>query len=883
VRHNIYILFFSLITFSLFAQTKIEGKVTGPAGKLLTGAAVVLKNSEQKIFAYTFSAEDGSYLLSVKDQGEYILEVNFLGYKQETALVDVTSDVKAFTFNFSLQEIDDVLEAVVIEVEKPVSRHGDTLAYDAKALSTGHEVVVEDLLKNIPGITILEDGTIKYGEREIDKVMVDGEDLFNKGYSLLTKNMPTQPLDKIEVLQNYSKNKLLKGIEDSNAVALNLTIDEQFKNIWFGNLTAGYGNDNRYKANGNLMNFGKYYKNFFSFALNNAGYDNIGNISGMQNSSTDIETIGMGSRAVQAMHLSGKVSRIDEERARFNDSEMATFSSIMPLSDKIKVRFNGFLGFDELYSYQNAFIVRDFEGTYFQNTEINNSKDKLKKGYVSAYLNYDLSATQMLQSLSTFNSGNSRFNNTYIFNTICTREELETNNSYFDQQLTYTYKWKDRNIILLKSRFLTDRIPQTYAINDYLLGDLFPYENISAINNNVKSSMDFGGLEADFKLKQKNDDLIAFTVGYEYNHTTLASRFSLFRDSEIIMPPGFQSNATYSVGDLYAKSGYKWKIKKLSIGADLNAHQLFNKFKNIAGDNKKQNPFFINAISNATWEISPDNVLSAYYIYNVDNSNIVQVNDAYLLTSSRSFSKGLGTFNQFENSSANINYTTKHYLNRYSFSAGLSYSKQNDIITYRSQINQNSSLSEAFVMRGGHSSSIYIKSHFVIKKLKGSMAIDGMGSQNIYYNQINESDLRKNIIYQQVYSFGWRSSFKSDFNFNFRTEWNFTKIKSEQHAFNNTSKFSYLDLMYKVSDRLDVKAKAEHYNFGGLDTYNNYFFADFEAKYSFKKDKYSISLDGRNLFNTDEFTTYSVSDIGYSTNSYRLLPRYVMLSFMYRF
>lgn len=875
-------LIFFLVPFTSLCQSKLYGVVTNTSGTTLSGASILLKDSDNKIIAYSISGENGKYLIDIKKAGTYIVEANSLGYQKVSVEIVIDSDTKIIEQNITLDEGGEVLKEVVIEVEQPVKRRGDTLVYDAKALSTGHEVVVEDLLKNIPGITILDDGTIKYGDREVEKVMVDGDDLFNKGYSLLTKNMPTQPLDKIEVLQNYSKNKLLKGVEDSDGVALNLTVDEQYKNIWFGNLTTGYGNDNRYKASGNLMNFSKRYKNFFSFALNNAGYDNVGNIAGMQYNSSDIETIGFGNRATQAMYLGSSVSRIDEDRARFNNAEMATLSTILPLGKKAKLRLNGFIGFDDLYTYQNAFTVRSFENTYFENTEVNNSKNNIKKGYVSGYFNYDISASQMLQTLSTFNSGRNIFKNNYIFNGVSTKEQLETKNSYFDQQLTYTHKWKDRNVVLLKSRFLTDRIPQDYGINDYLLGDLFPYENIVAIGNAVKSSKQYAGLEADFKLKQNNNDLIAFTAGYQHNSDNLATRFGLFNDDATIQPEGFQSDTRYKVGDLYAKSGYTWKIKKILIGANVNAHQLFNSFENINGETKSQNPFFINTVVNASWEISPDNTLSAYYIYNVNNSNIIQVNDAYLLTSSRSFSKGLGEFNQLESSSANLNFTTKHYLNRYNFSAGLTYGRQNDIISYRSQINQNISLSEAFVMRGGDRSSINLRSHFVVRNLKGSLALDALGTQYIYYNQVNESGLRKNIMYNQVYSFGWRSSFKSAFNFNLKTEWNYTKIKSD-NTFSNTSKFSYMDLMYAVTDKLDIKVKGEHYNFGGLDRYNNYFFADFEARYSFKKDKYSISLDGRNLFNTDEFTIYSVSDIGYSTNSYRLLPRYVLLSFMFRF
>jgi hypothetical protein len=116
----------------------------------------------------------------------------------------------------------------------------DTITFNAKAFAQGNEEVVEDLLKKIPGLTVEADGTIKIGDQEVEKVMIDGDDFFERGYKLLTKNMPAQPIDKIELLQNYSNNRLLKGIEQSERVALNLKLDENAKRIWFGNMTLGY-------------------------------------------------------------------------------------------------------------------------------------------------------------------------------------------------------------------------------------------------------------------------------------------------------------------------------------------------------------------------------------------------------------------------------------------------------------------------------------------------------------------------------------------------------------------------------------------------------------------------------------------------------------------
>lgn len=863
-----------------FSQGRVTGKIINSFGESLPGASIIIKDGEGAIIAYTTSADNGAYSVSVNN-GSYQIEVNFLGYEKQNLPIKIAGDnkqIQDFKLNLSTQE----LKEIQIEYENPIKLHGDTLVFNAKSFTNGTETVVEDLLKNIPGITVQSDGVIRYNNRPIEKVMVEGDDFFNKGYSLLTKNMPNKPIDKVEVLQNYSNNKLLKGIEDSNSVALNLTLDDGYKNLWFGTAEIGYGDRSRYLANGSLMNFAKQYKTFLTTSFNNAGLDKIGNPDEMVTNSTDLESIGHGFRAAQVMNLGFKVPSIDEGRARFNNAKMATISTILPVGNKAKFKLLGFVGLDERRTYQNLYSVIDVDGTYFENNEINNSRNKIKRSYINAVLNYDLSAAQMFQSSTTLNTGDSNFQNDYTFNGTSTLERLKTINTYFDQKATYTYKWHDRNVVLLKARFFSDRLPQKYGINDYLLGDLFTYDNISAISNDIKSQKEYGGFQADFRLKQKNNDLINFAVGFDQNNDKLSNSFTLLTDEGNIAPEGYQSKTMYGVGDLYAYTGYTFKFNDFSFGGNVDIHQLFNRLQDNQGVKLSQNSFFVNPTLNASWQIKPDNVLSAMYSYNVSNSSLQQVNNNYLLISSRSFMKGLGYFNQWESSSANLRFMRKHYLNRYQFSVNLDYSTQNDVIGYSSQLSQNASLSTAFVIKGGKRLGARFNSHYVIKKLGGIIKLDGAVGNFVYYNQVNNSGLRKNTLHHQSFTLGWASNLKLAFNFDLATEWKFSQIESD-FTFKNTTKFSYLNLKYVFSENFKVKLRTEHYNFGGIDKYNNYFFADIDALYSFAKDKYAIGLDGRNLINTNTFTTYSISDIGYSTNSYRLLPRYVLLTFKFRF
>ena len=69
-----------------------------------------------------------------------------------------------------------------------------------------------------------------------------------------------------------------------------------------------------------------------------------------------------------------------------------------------------------------------------------------------------------------------------------------------------------------------------------------------------------------------------------------------------------------------------------------------------------------------------------------------------------------------------------------------------------------------------------------------------------------------------------------------------------------------------------------------LDKENNqYYFLDVEARYVVKENKLTFFLSGNNLFNTETFRNYNISDTDISKTEYRLQPRYVLLKIEFRF
>ena len=169
------------------------------------------------------------------------------------------------------------------------------------------------------------------------------------------------------------------------------------------------------------------------------------------------------------------------------------------------------------------------------------------------------------------------------------------------------------------------------------------------------------------------------------------------------------------------------------------------------------------------------------------------------------------------------------------------------------------------------------------KPILSNLKINLGYSKSDYKNIVNNSELRKVNSINYNYGFELRSAFKGFFNYNIGSKWTINEIKTTTvNSFTNNETF--LDLLFDINDKFSFQVQNERYFFGNIDNENNtYYFSDVEARYNLNENKLSFSLSGKNLFNTNTFKTFSISDINTSITEYRLLSRYVLLKMKYRF
>ncbi len=258
---SIFISLLLCTTIGLSQKFSIKGQVADSSSSALPSSTVMLlSQKDSTLVNFGVSDRNGFFEIKNINTGEYFLKITFVGYatnhknvsaKGTAGVIDV-GQIKMFPQDRQLDEL-------VIKGEKaPVTVKRDTIEFNAGSFKTKANATVEDLLKKLPGVEVETDGTVRAQGEQVQRVMVDGREFFGRDPKLATRNLPADAIDKVQVFDKKSDQAVFTGIDDGQKEkTINLELKEEKRNGAFGNIMAGYGNDNRYQAKANINRFGK--------------------------------------------------------------------------------------------------------------------------------------------------------------------------------------------------------------------------------------------------------------------------------------------------------------------------------------------------------------------------------------------------------------------------------------------------------------------------------------------------------------------------------------------------------------------------------------------------------------------------------------------------
>ncbi|HLS31542.1 MAG TPA: carboxypeptidase-like regulatory domain-containing protein [Flavobacteriaceae bacterium] len=240
-----------LILFLLSGFSSIHAQNAQLQGQVLDSVSAGIPNtnliatpvSDEENITFAIADRDGAYKLTLTADVSYKIEITSLGFSSLTDTLRIAEDTNK---DFHLKESTESLEEVVVKAKMAMIVKEDTITYRTDKFKTGDERKLKELLEKLPGVEVDRDGNVTVNGKKVSKLMVDGKDFFGGDTRLGVKNIPADAVEEVEAIDNYNEVSFMKGLSDSDRMAMNIKLKKDKKDFVFGETQAGGGIEDRY-------------------------------------------------------------------------------------------------------------------------------------------------------------------------------------------------------------------------------------------------------------------------------------------------------------------------------------------------------------------------------------------------------------------------------------------------------------------------------------------------------------------------------------------------------------------------------------------------------------------------------------------------------------
>ncbi|MDA8847614.1 outer membrane beta-barrel family protein, partial [Flavobacteriaceae bacterium] len=788
--------------------------------------------------------------------------------------------------------------------EMPVTISGDTLVYNADSFNTGTERKLEDVLKNLPGVEINDDGQIEVEGKVVTKLMVEGKDFFDGDTKLATKNIPSNAVDKVQVLKNYSEVGQLGGVTNNqDNIAINIKLKDGKKNFWFGNITVGAGDseaNDLYLAQPKLFYYSPEYSINFIGDLNNIGevgfsrrdYYNFsgGFKSPSQNSGTSLS---LGNNDIGSLLLQN--NRAKDINTKF---AAANFS----WSPKKTLDFGGFAIFsntkNELQENRSTQYSDADLGIPNEDTESNTIQNN-DLGLAKLTTKFQPNANNQLEYEALGNLSKSSQDQQFNSSINGSINQLEDINPFsFNQSLNYYYTLNETNIFAFEAQHLIkDEDPFYNAI----LEDKANYNgtandlglNGSQINYNLAQEKRVQSNQVDAKLDYWNilnkKSNINFTLGTIASRQQFDSKIFQNLDDQSVLDPtpaiagGLPTNdIAYDFSDVYLGLHYRLKYRKFTFTPGVSAHAY--SISNTQFNEKTTDNFYrFLPDFNMRYDIKKSETLNLTYRMQTQFTDVSQFASGLVLNNYNSLFTGSPELQSALSHNVNLSYYSFNMFNYTNIFANINYSKSIDnirtesIFTPGSVIRVSTPFNSNFADENLSASGRYQRT---FGKLRGSLRA------NLNYSKFNQFIQGRRSV-NESFSQTYRAEFRTNFRTAPNVDLSYRYSIQDNNLGANTTKFFTKSPTIEI-DALFLKSFTFKTDYSYNDfsdeqsSINTYEF--WNASLSYRKDedsKFEYELKATNLLDTRSQNQSNASNISVSATEYFIQPRY--LTFRVRF
>lgn len=873
------VLLFSLASIKNYSQSVISGVINDENGQPLSGATVVIsKNTSTSILAYDISDPQGKFDTKVKVIADsLIFKVSYLGYT--TWIKNIYNknqqlQVQLFPSTEHLKEI--FVEAKIIE------QHGDTLSFTVSAFKDQKDRVIADVIKKMPGITIMPSGKIYYQGKPIQKYYIEGLDLMEGRYNLANENISADDVSKVQILENHQPIKILDSLVFSERASLNIKLKKKI--TFSGSAQIGAGlSPLLWKAKITPMLFTKKRQALVSYQSNNTGTDVSREIQDFSNENIGENFSIKNTNWLSLLQLSKPPFL--QELWLDNNAHLASLNVLQEIKKDVILKVNVSYLNDVQKQYGNSYthfitptdtinLLENNQNNLF--TSILQSKLILEKNTKQSYIKNKLgfnthrnSERGMIQFVD--DGIEQKLNNPFnaIRNKLQFIATLGKQLINFQSQIGYTKTNQDLEVI--PGQFLD------------LLNNGNSY---SRINQLLESTRLFTDNSAGFT-KALGQFTFSPKVGFSIQNQKLNSNLVL-NESQQDIDENFTNRLDFITSKGYFENAINYKSKrgiwKLRLSTPISMLKIKLEDENFTNDRALNRfvfepNFYLKKKLTAFWESS----ISAGLTYNY--GGIQGLYSGFMLTNYRSLKRNNSPISQRVIQTYNGSISYRNPINQIFINGSYAFTRIKGNLLYSNRIEDNGALVLQAIERDNftNSSNYNLGGSKYFKKINTTLKLNARFNQSKQVQLLNDTftNVESNTIQYNASLdteiFSWLSTqYVATFSI-YKTAFENVQIRqveTHKHA---------LDLFFYLTDRQQLKWNGEYYNNSLSEENATNYFLNLSYQYTFKQPMIDLSLSWNNVLNTNEFVNVYTNAFTYVENRYKLRPSQLLASIKFTF
>ena len=555
---------------------EIKGTIVdATTGKKVEFASIALLHVESKeIVEGSLSDTDGSFSFKKIKKGEYLIQVDFIGYKTYTSKnISINKNNKNVDLGkIKLQQDIAMIDDVTVTAERTYIEN----RIDKKVVNIGKDLLTAgasatDIMSNLPSVDVDIEGNVSLRGNDNVRILVDGRPT-NMSSEELLATIPAENIDKVEIITNPSA----KYDPDGISGIINIILKKDKKLGFNGSASGGIGSANDFtginKYNGSLnLNYNKGNWNLFAnYGYKNDERESGGGFTRKITDATNIEkSIIQESNSTRKRITNSLKTGFDYT---FSDKNMFGYTAHIRKSDRNRLEEIEYISTTESRESDREFGLKSLSHDVIFKHKFND--DTFYE--INAYRVDSKQDANSIFNSSTGNVPKPTETDTNIGSDNLTTAQFDFTKDTDSYKLEFGVKAHARNMDSEYLYFTNSTTPDPNKSNHYLFS-----EQIYSAYTNYGKKWDKWSLQAGLRIEQ------AFTDSKLINETPYENNYFNFYPSAFLTRKIGESN---EIGFSYSK-----RVSRPST-RQLNPAKVYSDDLNIRMGNPMLNPEFTNSL-----------------------------------------------------------------------------------------------------------------------------------------------------------------------------------------------------------------------------------------------------------------------------------------------